>query len=579
MDESTIPHSQLRSRWASDVDPGNVLPAYPRPMLVRPEWTNLNGEWGFHVTPKGSTGETRPDAFDETILVPFCGESALSGIGRVIPNDRWSWYRRTFARPEGERVLLHFGAVDWRCRVWVDGTEVGSHEGAYDPFHFDVTDALRAGTDEHEIVVGIFDPCDSGGQPAGKQVCSPEGIHYIPCAGIWGTVWAEGVPAARIDGVRITPRLGASSVELRVDATTDEPVEVVVRAGGEEIARQRAAANETFSVALATPRLWSPDDPFLYDLELSLASGDTVGSYFGMREVGIVEDAQGRPRIGLNGQPIFLLGPLDQGYWPESNLTAPTVEALRSDIELAQRLGFNTIRKHVKVEPAIWYAMCDRMGMLVWQDMPNSGAHIDPDEPDLERPAREREIFEREMRAMIDGLHNHPSIVAWTVFNEGWGQYDTERVVTEMGAYDPTRINVGVSGWVDRGVGDVHDAHNYPEPSSPDPEPARDGKPARAATLGEFGGLGLATVGHMWKPHFWGYECYGSKDEMTTRFEHLFEQLAGLVADPGLSAAIYTQTTDVETECNGLISYDRAVVKFDEARVRAAVERVLSVPL
>ena len=572
MAESTVPASNLRSRWAIDVTPDSVLPEYPRPTLVRPEWTNLNGEWEFHVTAEGSAGEERPEAFDERILVPFCPESALSGVGRAMPTDRWVWYRRTFARPSGDRILLHFGAVDWRCRVWVDGTEVGTHEGGYDAFWFDVTDALK-GDSEHEIVVGALDPCDKGHQPRGKQVCEPEKIYYVPCTGIWGTVWAEGVPAEHITGLKITPRLGEERLKIRVHASEDTTAEVVVSGGGVEVARHSGPANEPLSLPVHDPRPWSPDDPFLYEIVVTLSTGDRVESYCGFREVGLVKDSKGRTRLGLNGEPVFMIGPLDQGYWPESNLTAPTVEALESDIELAQRLGFNTIRKHVKVEPAIWYAMCDRMGVLVWQDMPSGERSIKPDEPDIVRSPESAACFERELRAMVDGLYNHPSIVAWVVFNEGWGQYDTERVVTEAGAYDPSRINVGVTGWADRCVGDVCDEHDYPGPSSPEPEADR------AATLGEFGGLGLPVVGHMWQHDFWGYKSYGSKPELTEAFERLFRELEPLVAETGLSAAIYTQTTDVETECNGFVTYDRAAMKLDEAHVRAAVERVRAIPL
>ena len=576
MEASTVPASGLRSRWAEDVDPANPLPDYPRPLMVRPEWTNLNGEWEFHVAP--DEGDTPPESYDERIFVPFCPEGALSGIGRAMPTDRWLWYRRSFARPGGDRAILHFGAVDWRCRVWVDGTEVGAHEGAYDPFSFDVTDALNdSGT--HEIVVGVLDPGDTGEQPRGKQVVPPEHNDYTSYSGIWGTVWIEGVPSLSIQKLRTTPRLSEGRLEIEVLATGEADAEVVVLREGEEVARTTGPVGTVLNLPVPNPRPWSAADPFLYDLVVTLGD-DRVESYCGFREVGLVKDAKGVCRLGLNGEPLFMLGVLDQGYWPETVITAPSADALRYDIELAQGLGFNTIRKHTKVEPALWYAMCDRMGVLVWQDMPSAGANtisrsrMTPGQPDLVRPPEAAALFEREYRAMVDGLYNHPSVVCYVVFNEGWGQYDTARVVQMAKDHDPTRLVDGVSGWNDRGVGDMHDIHDYPGPLAPDPcEP----ESSRAAVLGEFGGHGLAVEGHLWVPDVHGYIMVQTKEELTAAFEDLFHQLEALVLDPGLSAAIYTQTTDVENEANGFVTYDRAVVKMDEARVREATARILAI--
>ena len=481
------------------------------------------------------------------------------------------WYRRTFTVPAAwrkGRVLLHFGGVDWEARVWVNGKEVGVHRGGYDPFTFDITDALKPGEAEQELVVGVFDPTDKGDQPRGKQVLRPRGIWYTAVTGIWRTVWLEPVPRRHIAGLVLVPDVDGSALEVRVVAAGGAKgleARLTASADGKPVgeATAKPAADGSALVArvpVPKPRLWSPDDPFLYDLEVELVQGDrvvdTVSSYFGMRKVEIGKGPDGKTRILLNGRFVFHMGPLDQGWWPDGLYTAPTDEALRYDIEMTRRLGFNCARKHVKVEPERWYYWCDRLGLMVWQDMP-SGNNRSPEG---------KKQFERELRAVVEAYRNHPSIVMWIVFNEGWGQHDTPRYVKMVKAMDPTRLVSGASGWRDEKCGDILDVHSYPRPKGAAPEPTR------AAVQGEFGGLGLGIPGHTWKKQHWGYRGMADAEALTRGYEDLLRTIWRLKDDPGLSGAIYTQTTDVEVECNGLMTYDRAVVKPDIERV-AAVNR------
>lgn len=552
----------LVTRWAAQVDPDNPLPEHPRPQMVRESWLSLNGRWQWA---EAAPGEEPPIGRDlpGAIVVPFPVESVLSGIGRHV--DRM-WYRRVVQQvPElpGGRVLLHFGASDWHTQVWVNGVRVGEHRGGYDPFWFDITEAL-GDRSEHEIVVGVWDPTDSGDQPRGKQVRSPGEIWYTPCSGIWGMVWLEAVPRTWIDSIRLTPDAAAGVV--RIDASIRMPDHgapgglkrrAVAMVDGREVARDESVMS--LKLKIPSPRLWTPDDPFLYDLRLELvdAAGnvlDSVSSYFGLRDVALGKDESGRPALLLNGKPVFMVGPLDQGYWPDGIYTAPTDEALRYDIEITKRLGYNMTRKHVKVEPARWYYWADRLGLLVWQDMPSGTNSSEPS----------RKQFEKELFRMIDALQVHPSVVMWIVFNEGWGQYDTERITADVKKYDPTRLVSNASGWTDMKAGDVHDIHSYPEPACPPPEPRR------AAVLGEFGGLGLASPGHMWKEDYWGYRTLPDAASLTAQYERMLRRTYLLHEESGLAAAVYTQLTDVELECNGLLTYDRAVIKPDLERVAAA---------
>jgi glycosyl hydrolase family 2 len=542
---SPIPSTHLRTKWASEVQADHPLPEYPRPQMVRKQWTNLNGAWDYAIT--GLT-DARPESFSGHVLVPFPIESQLSGAGVWVSPQQRLWYHRTFsvpALPAGQRVLLNFGAVDWEADVTVDGRVVGQHRGGYDPFMFDITDALAVGRPTHDLVVGVHDPTDAGEQPRGKQVQRPHSIWYTEVTGIWQTVWLETVPAWHVTGLRIDPDLDGGRVSVSVGSVGRSGtgrITIDVLDGSRVVA---SASGPTAAIAIPSPHRWSPSDPFLYGLRARLDSGDEVESYVGMRSIAVC-DVSGVKRLCLNGQPLFQFGLLDQGWWPDGLYTAPTDEALASDIVKTKELGFNVIRKHVKVEPERWYYHADRLGMLVWQDMP-SGENT--------TPGGQAE-FERELRAMIDARRNHPSIVMWVPFNEGWGQHDTEKYVAWLKAYDPTRLVNNATGWTDKGVGDLVDIHSYPGPTMPPLEPRR------AAALGEFGGLGLPLEGHTWLDKGnWGYRSFTTLDAMNAAYRDLVTQLR-LHAGDGLAAAIYTQTTDCEIEVNGVMTYDRAVTKL-----------------
>src|SRR5574341_2279288 len=546
------PSSRLVTRWARAVSPDSVLPESPRPQLVRRDWRNLNGVWRYAIRDRVAP-RPGPEAYSAEILVPFPIESQLSGVTRSVTETQRVWYRRTFrapARRPGNRLLLHFGAVDWEAIVYVNGQRVGEHRGGYDPFTFDITATLRPGADAlQELVVGVWDPTDRGPQPRGKQVLKPEGIWYTAVTGIWQTVWLEPVPRGYIADLTIVPDLDSGLVTLRVRSvgtTARTRLYVTAVAGDGVVAQGEGPVDSAVTVRIPEARAWSPDDPFLYGLRVRLSSGDSVASYFGMRKIAMARDSVGVLRLFLNNRPLFQYGMLDQGWWPDGLYTAPTDEALRFDLETMQRLGFNLVRKHVKVEPARWYHHADRLGMLVWQDMPSG---------DNDTPAG-REDFASELQAVVDALRNHPSIVMWVPFNEGWGQHDTESYVRWLESYDPTRLVNNASGWTDARVGDVADVHAYPGPGMPPPDSTR------APVLGEFGGLGLPLAGHTWlDENNWGYVRFTSAGELGAAYRALLHQLRFLIAD-GLSAAVYTQTTDVESEVNGLMTYDRDVVKL-----------------
>lgn len=544
------PPPSLATRWAREVRPARVLPEYPRPQLTRPAWQSLNGLWDYAITEKDAA---QPASWDGKILVPFPVQSQLSGVRRVVSESQRLWYRRRFHAPplaRGARLLLHFGAVDWDAAVSVNGRSVGEHRGGYDPFTADVTDALRPG--EQELVVSVWDPTDRGPQPRGKQVLSPGGIWYTAVTGIWQTVWLEPVPATYVNGLVITPDVDAGMVRVRIEArgVAGAPsARIAVLDGQERVAERSGVAGAEIALPIPHVKLWSAGDPFLYGLQVRLEGGDAVTSYFGMRRIAVAADSAGINRLMLNGQPLFELGTLDQGWWPDGLYTAPTDAALRNDLEALRRLGFNLIRKHVKVEPERWYSWCDQLGILVWQDMPSG----DNDTPEG------RENFGAELGRVVDALRNHPSIVMWVPFNEGWGQHDTGRYVAWLKEHDPTRLVDDASGWSDRSAGDVMDMHDYPGPAMPALEPRR------AAVLGEFGGLGLPVAGHLWNERStWGYRSFTTPGSLWSAYRRLMQQLRPLVA-AGLAAAVYTQTTDVETEVNGLMTYDRAMVKLPPA--------------
>ena len=554
-----VPPTRLQTRWANQVTPTRVWREYPRPQMARRNWVNLNGPWSYAIA---DAAAPRPAAFDKQILVPFAIESQLSGAGVWVTPEQRLWYRRTFMappHPAGQRVLLNFGAVDWECAVYVNGALAGEHRGGFDPFTFDITPHLKA-AGEQELVVAVRDPTDDGQQPRGKQVRRPRGIYYTAVTGIWQTVWLETVPESHITGLRIEPDLDGRQVRIRVEGTGTGAVSVTVLDGTKQIQRATGTKDAMMGLFISAPRPWSPDDPFLYTLRIRYGS-DEVESYFGMRSITVRADASGVRRLFLNGKPLFQLGLLDQGWWPDGLYTAPTDEALAFDIQKTRELGFNVIRKHVKVEPARWYYHADRLGMLVWQDMPSGN----------NRGAEGEANFERELKSVVDALRNHPSIVMWVPFNEGWGQHATERYVAWLKGYDPTRLVNNTSGWTDAKVGDVVDLHAYPGPAMPPLERNR------AAMLGEFGGLGLPIDGHTWLDRGnWGYRSYTSLPDVNAAYRDLLAQLR-LHAGDGLASAIYTQTTDVEIEVNGVMTYDRAVTKLDAESI-AANRRMYETP-
>ncbi len=565
----------LSTRWTAEVSPSSVHPEYPRPQMVREEWQSLNGLWQYAIRPTSASAPE--ERYDGEILVPFSITSALSGVMTEVGPENTLWYRRSFRVPDAwrsGRVLLHFGAVDWSAVVWVNGTRVGGHEGGYTPFSFDISPALTDSGDQ-ELVVSVWDPTDAGFQPRGKQVRNPHGIWYTPTTGIWQTVWLEAVPDSYIESIRITPDLDAGAFRLSVTTQgASRPLTIRAEAlDGDVVATTSSEPGGELELKIADPKLWSPDSPFLYDLRLTLVGAgrtiDTVRSYCGMRKISLGKGSDGILRLFLNGKPLFQYGPLDQGFWPDGIYTAPTDEALRHDIEVTKQLGFNMIRKHVKIEPDRWYYWTDKLGVLVWQDMPSGDAYIRPNQPDITRVAQSAYHYERELKELIDNRYNHPSIVMWVPFNEGWGQFDTGRLARWIGKYDPSRLVDSASGWADRGVGDVYDIHAYPGPRAPAIEPYR------AIVLGEFGGLGLPLKGHTWQSEDnWGYRSFEDAQALTEAYLDLLEKLKPLIADRGLAAAVYTQTTDVEIEVNGLMTYDREIIKMDPAKVRQANEQL-----
>ncbi|GAA5029650.1 PA14 domain-containing protein [Streptomyces siamensis] len=557
---------ELRTRWADEVGPDNALPEYPRPQLTRTAWKNLNGRWQFAAA---EAGERPPvgRTLGERILVPYPVESQLSGLERH--EDRM-WYRRTFTVPTdwrigtGKRLRLNFGAVDWRAKVYVNGVEVAEHQGGYDKFSADVTDALKPGRTQ-ELIVGVYDPTDaSDGEnpPVGKQRLDPSGIWYTPSSGIWQTVWMEPVAADHVDSLKLTPDVPGGRVTVEPRGVRDGlPFTATAYDGKRKVATATGRTGRPLALDIAEPHLWSPDDPFLYDLVVTVGA-DRVGSYFGMRSIA-VQKVDGTPRTLLNGKPVFMMATLDQGFWPDGLHTAPTDEALAYDLRMHKQLGYNAVRKHIKVEPDRWFYWADRLGLLVWQDMPAMTAGVNPS-------AASRAEYEREMKRMIEDHVSSPSVVMWVTFNEGWGQYDDARIADQAKAWDPTRLVNGMSGLnlgADGGTGDIMDEHGYPSPALP---PSPDGE--RALVSGEYGGLGLAVPGHAWSVQ----QSYVDVDPAAYTDGYLarLDEVRALACRGG-NGAVYTQISDVEGELNGLMTYDRRVVKPDVARVRAAHEALI----
>lgn len=575
---------KLKTRWASDINVDIVLPEYPRPIMERAEWQNLNGLWNYAIL---SVGNEEPSIFDGKILVPFAVESSLSGVQKMLGKDNELWYQREFTVPskwKDSKVLLHFGAVDWKADVWVNDVKVGQHTGGYTPFSFDVTAALKkSGT--NKLVVKVWDPTDQGFQPRGKQVNKPEGIWYTPVSGIWQTVWIEPVPKNHIQSIKTTPDIDKRILKVEAlvnDYGSANKVVVKVKEGTRTIASSQAVNNVPVEVVMPdNMRLWSPDDPFLYSVEIELWNDnkqiDKVNSYAAMRKYSMKRDDKGIVRLQLNNKNLFHFGTLDQGWWPDGLYTAPSDEALRFDVEKTKDLGFNMIRKHVKVEPARWYMHCDQLGMIVWQDMPNGDRG-----PEWEmhnyftgvervRSHESETNFRKEWKEVIDYLYSYPSIAVWVPFNEAWGQFKTHEISDWTKEYDPSRLVNPASGGNHYQLGDMLDLHNYPNPRMY----LYDAQ--RATVLGEYGGIGWAIKNHLWEPdRNWGYIQFDSEKEVTDEYVKYAEELKQLIRQ-GFSAAVYTQTTDVEVEVNGLITYDREIIKMDELRVRKVNQEVCNI--
>lgn len=569
---------KILTNWAAEVNPELPHNEYPRPQMQRNNWINLNGLWDYSITPM--TASAMGAAIGK-ILVPFAVESALSGVGKTVGKDSILWYKRSLQlKPDSKKkAILHFGAVDWKCEVFINGKSAGTHTGGYDPFSFDITSLLNKNGNQ-EILVQVWDPTDDGPQPRGKQVKNPHGIWYTPVTGIWQTVWIEQVPLTYITEIRQTPDIDRQLVKVSASAAgwqAGDVIKVKVVEQGRTVIEKDINPFVENEIAIANPHLWSHNDPFLYDIVYSIYRNgkktDEVQGYFGMRKISMKKDANGIQKMMLNNDFVFQYGPLDQGWWPDGLYTAPTDAALKFDIEKTKELGFNMIRKHVKVEPARWYYHCDKLGILVWQDMPSGDLGnrwemrpgIYGKATDKDRTAESEKSFRSEWKEIINDLYNFPSIVVWVPFNEAWGQFKTEDIVQSTIQLDPYRLVNAASGGNFTTAGHIFDLHNYPEPLMPDPE-LYGGR--QILVLGEFGGLGLPVEGHTWQDkNNWGYQSFKNTDELWKRYEEFVNTIPHLI-DKGLSAAVYTQTTDVEVETNGLMTYDRKMIKFPIEKIK-----------
>ena len=569
--------------WGEALDREHPLPEYPRPQLRRNSYLNLNGIWEYAIT---KTAE-KPAAMQGEIVVPFSPETPLSGVGHILQPDEYLWYRRSVTLPEGffrgGRLLLHFGAVDQRCTVWVNGQEAGSHTGGYLPFALDVTELIEG--DAFTLELRVTDPTDTGSLSRGKQRLKNTGIWYTPQSGIWQTVWMECVPENYLRSLRITPKPEENAVHIRLEADDPAMAAVTICRDGGIIAEGQTDENgeSTLTIPAEELRLWSPENPFLYDAAINLTGGDKVESYFGMRAFGIGKDEKGLPRLLLNGKPYFQNGLLDQGYWSDGYYTAPSDEALIHDIAEMKRLGFNMLRKHIKVEPLRWYYHCDRLGMLVWQDMMNGGESYSPlsiyvfsnlglrVKDDRYRyfsrsDEAGRTHYYEELGQMIDLLYNTVSLALWVPFNEGWGQFDALKAAEFIRKRDDTRPIDHASGWYDQGGGDIKSIHWYFRPYHHKQPP----KEQRPICLTEYGGYNCAVPGHCWgEGAEFGYKKIADPAEFNRAFQKLMEEQIIPAKERGLAAAVYTQVSDVEGERNGLLTYDRKVCKANEAIFRA----------
>lgn len=561
--------------------------------MVRPEWKSLNGLWEYSITPKNVAV---PERFDGQILVPFAVESSLSGVGRMLTPEDALWYKTTFRVPsawKGKRLMLNFEAVDWQADVIVNDIQVGRHTGGYTHFSFDITPYLKSG--DNTLVVRVEDSTDNDFQPRGKQVRTPSGIWYTAVSGIWQSVWIEPVAKAHVADYYAVSDIKAGKVDVTV--TTEGALEGDVvkvelleggvgystdNASGKVIARGKTVPGGTVTLPVEDPRLWSPDSPYLYGLRVSVVRGgktiDAVNGYTAMREVSLFVKNKNTKLMALNGQPLFQFGPLDQGWWPDGLYTAPTDEALRYDVQKTKDFGFNMIRKHIKVEPSRWFYHCDQIGMMVWQDMPSFagnnlnkwGIHNYGEGTDFPATPQAKANYYKEWSEIMAQVKKFPCIVMWVPFNEAWGQFDTKAVVDFTRAQDPTRlINMSSGGSWEPDCGDIMDNHHYPYPAMYLWETKM------ANVVGEYGGIGLPLEGHLWQPdRNWGYVQYKNGDEVLDEYSRFADHLILLVRQ-GVCGAVYTQTTDVEGEVNGLMTYDRKVVKMNEKKLNEINTKVI----
>ena len=572
---------KIKTVWADKLNPKNILSEYPRPILERSDWKNLNGLWNYTIT---NAGQASPTKTDGKILVPFAVESSLSGVMKSVGASKELWYNTSFEVPgswKGKDILLNFGAVDWETEVWINDVKIGSHTGGYTPFSFNITPYLK--NFAQKITVKVWDPTDDGPQPRGKQVNNPNSIWYTPVSGIWQTVWLEPVSKQHITSLKTVSNIDKSFISITPDVTGasfGDVIEVSVLESGKIISTSKAAIDETLEIPVKDAKLWSPESPFLYQTNIKLFNKgkvcDEVKSYFAMRKLSTGKDKDGIMRLQLNNKNYFQFGTLDQGWWPDGLYTAPTDEALKYDIVKTKEMGFNMIRKHVKVEPARWYTHCDEVGMLVWQDMPSGDTSTNWQGrgfftgKELVRTSRSEAIYKKEWKEIIDYLYCYPSIAVWVPFNEAWGEFKTVEIAEWTKAYDPSRLVDPASGGNHYKTGDMVDIHQYPAPviemTSPD----------WVTVLGEFGGIGLPIKNHLWNTDKnWGYIQLKSSEETTAEYSKYATELKAL-AKQGLSAAVYTQTTDVEGEINGLMTYDRKVDKLNVAEVRKANLEVIN---
>ncbi len=577
---------KIKTQWAETIDVNNVWQEYPRPIMERDKWQNLNGLWNYSVTDKNVSGHGE---FQGKILVPFAIQSSLSGVQKSVSANEVLWYEREFTIPSkwnGQHILLHFGAVDWKADVWVNDIKVGSHTGGYAPFYFDITAALNA-KGSNKLTVRVYDSTNNGYQPRGKQVFTPKSIWYTAVTGIWQTVWMEPVPERHISDLKITTNIDNGTVIVKPMVENnqgDDIVNVKVLDKGNVIASAKALSGSDVEIVMpADFRLWSPDDPYLYDIEITLENKgktiDRVSSYTAMRKISTYRGDDCITRMQLNNKNLFMMGPLDQGWWPDGLYTAPCDEAMRYDIEITKKLGFNMIRKHVKVEPARWYRYCDELGIIVWQDMPSGALNegygwIDnyyyPNEEPNNRSYESETNYFKEWGEIIDYLYSYPCVCVWVPFNESWGQFKTEEVAQWTKAKDPSRLVNPASGGNHFQCGDILDLHHYPQPQMYMFDSYR------ATVLGEYGGIGYAVENHLWVPDKnWGYIEFKSSKEVTDKYVEYGEMLLKLI-DKGFSAAVYTQTTDCEVEVNGLMTYDRKVIKVDVDRVEKINKKITS---